>query len=165
LNTFNIGGVVDLTVVAYLIYLAIAIPLTVWAARALHRYGEVFLNDVFAGDASLAHAVNQLLVIGFYLLNFGYVAVFMSSHTSVTTARRLVELLSVKVGAVALVVGVVHFANVWAFNAFRRRAVLRARALPPIEPNGYTTIAGTPGPPQRPEPARSGWWTPPQPAQ
>ncbi len=128
----------DLTVVTYLIYLAIAIPLTMWVARALHRYGEVFLNDVFAGDTNLAHAVNQLLVIGFYLLNLGYVALFMTSHTTIGTSRRLLEVLSVKVGAVALVVGMVHFANVWAFNAFRRRAVLRARAIPPVEPNGYT---------------------------
>lgn len=154
----------DLTVVTYLIYLAIAIPLTVWAARALHRYGEVFLNDVFGGDAGLAHAVNQLLVIGFYLLNLGYVALFMTSHTPVTTSRRLVELLSVKVGGVALVVGVLHFANVWAFNAFRRRAVLRARALPPIEPNAYTAVASPPPPPPRDTAAPRGWWTPPHPA-
>lgn len=153
----------DLTVVAYLIYLIVAVPLTVWAARALHRYGEVFLNDVFAGDAGLAHAVNQLLVIGFYLLNLGYVGLFMTSHTSVTTTRRLFELLSVKVGAVALVIGVVHFANVWAFNAFRRRAVLRARALPPLEPNGYTPVAGPPPAPE-PGPVPRGWWTPPHPA-
>lgn len=142
----------DFTVLTYVIYLALAIALTLWVARALHRYGEVFLNDVFGGDASLAHAVNQLLVIGFYLLNLGYVALFMTSHTTVDNGRRLFEVLSVKVGAVALVLGAVHFANVWALNAFRRRAVLRARAIPPVEPNGYTEVApprpvGWPGPP------------------
>lgn len=128
----------DLTVATYVAYLLLAVPLTVWVARALHRYGEVFLNDVFGGDVSLAHAVNQLLVIGFCLLNLGYVALFMTSHTTVSDGRRLLEVLSVKVGGVAIAVGVIHFANLWAFNAFRRRAVLRARALPPIEPNGYT---------------------------
>lgn len=46
-------------------------PLTIWVARALQRYGKVFLLDVFDGDDVLAHAVNQLLVIGFYLLNLG----------------------------------------------------------------------------------------------
>ena len=132
----------DLTVVAYLLYLVLAIPLTLWVARALHRYGQVFLNDVFNGDVSLAHAVNQLLVIGFYLLNLGYVALFMTSHSTVDTSRRLLEVLSVKIGGVAIVVGLIHFANVWAFNAFRRRAVLRGKAVPPIQPNGYTPVAG-----------------------
>ncbi len=135
----------DLTVVTYVAYLLLTIPLTVWVARALHRYGEVFLNDVFGGDVSLAHAVNQLLVIGFCLLNLGYVALFMTSHASVDSGRRLFEVLSVKVGGVAIAVGVVHFANLWAFNAFRRRAVLRARAIPPVEPSGYTPVAAAPG--------------------
>ena len=143
----------DLTVVTYLVYLAVAVPLTVWVARALHRYGEVFLADVFGGDTHLAHAVNQLLVIGFYLLNFGYVAMFMTSHGTVHNTRRLMEVLSMKVGAVAIVVGVMHFGNVWAFNAFRRRAVLRARALPPIEPNYYTEMARPPGWPPPASPA------------
>jgi hypothetical protein len=140
---------VDLTVATYLVYLATAVPLTVWVARALHRYGEVFLADVFAGDTQLAHAVNQLLVIGFYLLNFGYVAMFMTSHGTVQNSRRMMEVLSMKVGAVALVVGLMHFGNVWAFNAFRRRAILRAKALPPFEPNYYVPVdsgAGWPPP-------------------
>lgn len=157
----------NLTVLTYLIYLGFTIPLTVWVARALRRYGEAFLNDVFGGDVNLAHAVNQLLVIGFYLLNLGYVALFMTSHDTVDNARRLFEVLSTKVGAVAIVIGVIHFANLWAFNAFRRRALLRARALPPIEPNGYTPVAvpayGPPPGPPRPGPAR--WTPPPAPAQ
>jgi hypothetical protein len=138
---------VDLNVVAYLLYLALALPLTLWTASSLHRYGKVFLIDVFNGDEVLAHAVNQLLVTGFYLLNLGYVAMFMTSHADIGTARQLLEVLSTKVGGVALVIGVVHFGNVWAFNAFRRRAVLRAHPAPPVAP---------PGPPL-------GWagWAPP----
>jgi hypothetical protein len=130
----------DLTITAYLLYFAIAVPLTVWVGRALRRHGEIFLIDVFHGDDRLAHAVNQLLVIGFFLLNLGYVAVFMRSSGGVASGRQLLEVLSTKVGSVALVVGIVHFANVWCLNAFRRRALLRAQAIPPVEPNRYTAI-------------------------
>jgi hypothetical protein len=133
----------NLTVATYLLYLAVTIPMTLWVARALQRYGQIFLNDVFSGDTNLAKAVNHLLVIGFYLLNLGYVALFMTSQAQVDSVRRLMEVLSAKVGAVAIVVGLVHFANVWAFNAFRRRALLRAKALPPLEPNGFTPVMAT----------------------
>ncbi|HWE57262.1 MAG TPA: hypothetical protein VG435_17280 [Acidimicrobiales bacterium] len=142
----------NLAVLTYLVYLGIAVPLTVWVARALHRYGEVFLADVYGGDTNLAHAVNQLLVIGFYLLNLGYVALFMTSHTKVRVGQQVLELLSVKVGAVAIVLGVIHLGNLWAFNAFRRRAVLRARALPPISPNHYTRTEPVPTVPAPPAP-------------
>jgi len=148
LNTFNYGGNMDLTVVTYLLYLALAMPLTVWVARALNRHGQAFLNDVFSGDTDLARSVNKLLVIGFYLLNLGYVALFMTSHARVATGRQLMEVLSAKVGGVAVVLGVVHLANVWAFNAFRRRALLRARALPPVEPSGRTLLGPPPVAPQ-----------------
>ncbi len=158
----------DLNVLTYVLYLALALPLTLWVARALHRYGKVFLVDVFHGDEVLAYTVNQLLVIGFYLLNLGYVALFMTSHAKVDTARRVFEVLSTKVGAVALVIGVVHFANVWAFNAFRRRAVLRAMAVPPVAPNGYTQVA-PPGPspatgPTAPDAPLASWPPPAWPA-
>lgn len=116
---------VDLTVVAYLLYLAVVVPLTIWVGRALRRHGEVFLVDVFAGDDRLAHSVNQLLVIGFYLLNFGFLSNFMASSDEIMTGRELMELLSSKVGGVALVIGLIHLMNVWTLNAFRRRAVQR----------------------------------------
>ncbi len=115
----------DLTVVAYLLYLAVVVPLTIWVGRALRRHGELFLVDVFVGDDRLAHSVNQLLVIGFYLLNFGFLSNFMASSDEIMTGRELMELLSSKVGAVALVIGVIHLMNVWTLNAFRRRAVQR----------------------------------------
>ena len=131
----------DLTVMTYVVYLAVTVPLTVWVGRALRRHGEVFLVDVFLGDERLAHAVNQLLVIGFYLLDLGYLTYFMTSSTEVGTSRQLMEVLSTKVGGVVLVVGLVHFTNVWALNAFRRRALLRAQGVPPVAPSAYTPVA------------------------
>ena len=130
----------DLTVVTYLLYLAVTVPLTVWVGRALARHGEVFLVDVFHGDIRLAHAVNQLLVIGFYLLNFGYLSYFMASSTDVQNGRELMEVVSTKAGGVALVIGVIHFGNVWCLNALRRRALLRAQGVPPLAPNRFTTV-------------------------
>jgi hypothetical protein len=131
----------DLTVITYLCYLAMTIPLTVWVARALHHHGQLFLIDVFHGDERLATAVNQLLVIGFYLLNLGYVAASLKTDVQVVTGRQVLELVSSKVGTVSIVLGLVHFGNVWAFNSFRRRAVLRAQGLPPVRPNGFTAVA------------------------
>jgi hypothetical protein len=132
---------VDLTVTTYLLYLALTVPLTIWVGRALATHGEAFLVDVFQGDSSLAHAVNQLLVIGFYLLNFGFLSHFMASTVDITAGRQVMEVLATKVGGVAFMIGIIHFGNVWGLNAFRRRAVLRAQATLPVEPNRRTRVA------------------------
>src|SRR5262249_23199559 len=60
-------------VVTYLIYLLISVALTVWVARTLHKRGAIFLVDAFHGNAELAASVNHLLVVGFYLINIGFV--------------------------------------------------------------------------------------------
>ncbi|HEX5689818.1 MAG TPA: hypothetical protein VFX76_07445, partial [Roseiflexaceae bacterium] len=64
----------DITVITYLLYLAISIVLTVWVARTLFKNGRIFLVDVFRGDERLADSVNHLLVVGFYLINLGYIS-------------------------------------------------------------------------------------------
>jgi hypothetical protein len=136
----------DLSVVTYLLYLAVTVPLTVWVGRVLQRNGAHFLIDVFRGDEQLARAVNQLLVTGFYLLNLGYVALFMASAREVDSGRAVLEVLSGKVGGVAVVVGLIHFANVWMLNAFRRRAIQQVKGQPPVAPS-YLLPPQVPGAP------------------
>ena len=141
----------DWTVATYLAYLFVAVPLTVWVARTLSHHGRVFLEDVFAGSEGLAHAVNRLLVVGFYLLNLGFVSLYLRSGAEVLDLRGLIEELSVKVGVVSLVLGVVHFLNVYVFNAMRRRQRMESLRSAPVDPqarlDGYGTgVFATPYP-------------------
>jgi len=137
LNTFNEGVPVDWTVGTYAAYLLIAVPLTIWVARTLSHNGRLFLEDVYAGDDELAGAVNRLLVVGFYLLNLGFVSLYLRLGSDVVDLRAMVEQLSVKIGVVTVVLGVVHFLNVYVFNAIRRRHRLEELRRPPVEPQGY----------------------------
>lgn len=137
----------DLTVVAYVIYLAVSIALTVWVAWTLSRAGRVFLAEVMHGDEKLAEAVNHLLVVGFYLVNLGFVALYLKGGDTVGNARGLFEALSVKVGVVLLVLGVMHLGNVYVLNRIRRRGIMEREQRPPVAPQGWTGGPGTgPGP-------------------
>ncbi|MDN4159751.1 hypothetical protein [Nocardioides abyssi] len=127
----------DWTVGTYAAYLLIAVPLTIWVASTLSRNGRLFLQDVYAGNDDLAGAVNRLLVVGFYLLNLGFVSLYLRVGGEVPDLRGMVEELSVKVGVVAVVLGVVHFVNVYVFNAIRRRHRLEELRRPPLEPQSY----------------------------
>ncbi|MBA3780303.1 MAG: hypothetical protein H0X12_00390 [Nocardioides sp.] len=127
----------DWTVGAYLAYLAVTIPLVVWVARTLSRHGKVFLADVFAGNDTLAEAVNTLLVVGFYLLNLGFVSLYLRIDAPVPDLGGLVETLSVKVGVVTLTLGALHFVNVYVFNAIRRRSRMESLRSAPVAPQGH----------------------------
>ncbi|MDX2648673.1 hypothetical protein ACFYYN_05960 [Streptomyces sp. NPDC001902] len=131
----------DLTVVAYVIYLLVSVALTVWVARTLSRAGKVFLEDVLHGNEKLADAVNHLLVVGFYLVNLGFVALYLKNADRVGNARELFEALSVKLGVVLLVLGVLHLCNVYVLNKIRRRGVMDREQIPPVRPQGWTAPA------------------------
>lgn len=104
----------------YLAYLAISIATTVWVARTLHRNGNVFLVDAFHGNGELAASVNHLLVVGFYLINIGYVTLALHSGAELTSIRELIEFISDKVGVVLLVLGAMHFFNLYVLNRLRK---------------------------------------------
>lgn len=123
------------TVVTYGLYLFIALPLTVWVARNLFKNGRVFLVDCFHGNESMADSVNQLLVMGFYLINFGFVALYLKMANDVQEVRGIFEALSGKLGVVLLVLGGMHFLNLLVFTKMRERATWK-QAPPPLPPAG-----------------------------
>ena len=123
------------TVISYGIYLIIALPLTVWVARNLFRNGRIFLVDCFHGNESLADSVNQLLVMGFYLINFGFVSIYLKLAEEVLDVRGIFEALSGKLGVVLLVLGGMHFFNLLVFTKMRKRATWD-QAPPPLPPTG-----------------------------
>ncbi|MGD0799496.1 MAG: hypothetical protein ABR910_17405 [Acidobacteriaceae bacterium] len=106
----------------YFTYLAISVGITIWVARTLHRNGRVFLVDAFHGNTELADSVNHLLVVGFYLINVGYIALALSTTEPMSTLRQVIELESVKIGVVLLILGAMHFFNIFVFATMRRRA-------------------------------------------
>lgn len=119
-------------IATYLTYLAISVTLTVWVARTLHRNGRIFLVDSFLGNEKLADSVNHLLVVGFYLINIGYVSLALKFGVAAATAQEAIENLSTKVGLVLLVLGAMHFFNLLVFTRMRKRAL--AHRPPPIMP-------------------------------
>lgn len=133
---YPLGYDQNFVLIAYALYLPISVALTVWVARTLSQNGLIFLVDAFHGNDELARSVNHLLVVGFYLINIGYVALALSSGIKPRTAVETVEFLSTKIGWVLVVLGVMHFFNMYVFNRMRRRAVQRHEA-PPIAPSGF----------------------------
>lgn len=116
----------------YFAYLLISIALTVWVARTLHRNGRVFLVDSFHGNVELADSVNHLLVVGFYLINIGYVTLALKLTTGPAGMKEAMEMLSSKIGWVLLILGAMHFFNLAVFSMMRKRALREKQALPPL---------------------------------
>ncbi len=125
----------------YALYLAISIALTVWVARTLHKNGRLFLVDAFHGNEALADSINHLLLVGFYLINVGYVSLALKYGDKAANLQELLEVLSTKIGAVLLILGAMHFFNLYVFSKMRKRALLHG-SPPPIPPQARVPVVG-----------------------
>jgi hypothetical protein len=128
-------------VVTYIIYLLVSVNLTIWVARTLHKRGAIFLMDAFHGNQELAASVNHLLVVGFYLINIGFVSLALKTGAVITTSRAAIEMLSDKLGWVLLLLGGMHFFNLYVFSRIRIRAQTQGPRRPPVAPDAVLKVA------------------------
>jgi hypothetical protein len=112
-------------VIAYLIYLPIAITLTLYVAHTLFKNARIFMLDIFHGKEDIAYSTNRLFEIGFYLLNIGFALMILPIHDYVVTNQTLIEVLSKKLGGFTIYLGIMLFFNLYMF--FRGRKASRRR--------------------------------------
>ena len=118
---------------AYLVYLPIALILTLIVARIFFRNSKIFMSDIFRGRMEIANSTNKLFELGFYLLNLGF-ALFIMQVTGVydITRQQFFEILSKKVGTLTVFLGVMVFFNLYMLFRGKKKTseneLLRKRA-------------------------------------
>ena len=129
----------ELQLIDYFVYIGTSVLLTIWVGDTLHRNGRPFLVSVFKEDG-LADSVNRLLVIGFYLVNFGAAAILINTGEPPATVADMLKQTVTRVGVVLLVLGFMHFNNLLVLHIIRRP--LRQKPMPPINYNPYQPAPG-----------------------
>lgn len=128
-------------VLAYMIYLPLALGLTLYVARTLFTNGRTFMLDTFKGKEDIANATNKLFEVGFYLLNMGFALLILKIDQAreesfsivadapvlryvhaLDTNQELVEVLAKKVGSFAIYLGVMLFLNLFLFFRGRKKS-------------------------------------------
>ncbi|MBI3719298.1 MAG: hypothetical protein HY252_12000 [Sphingobacteriales bacterium] len=110
-------------IITYCFYIVISISLTIWVAKTLFKNGKVFLIDIFHGNKELADSVNNLLLVGFYLINIGYAVYTLREAYPINNVQEVIERLSFKVGLIILILGFMHFFNLYVFFSLRKKAL------------------------------------------
>lgn len=120
---------------SYGIYLTLSIAMTIWVAHTLSTNGRVFLVDAFRGREDIADSVNHMLVVGFYLINLGYVTLALRVGRNPVDWVTAIEFLSTKIGLVLLVLGAMHFFNLFVIARWGGKAVGARKASSSATPD------------------------------
>lgn len=109
-----------ITSITYMIYITISICITIFVSRTLSQNGKIYLIDGFNGNAELAHSVNHMLVVGFYLFNIGFVLLRLSANSQIIDIETMILYLSSNIGVVMVILGAFHFFNMIIIHKFRQ---------------------------------------------
>jgi len=105
---------------AYAIYIAITAFVILRVGWLFYHFGAHYLHDIFPGAREQADNLNRLLLLGYYLLNLGYVAYSLSLWPALENWFETVELLSQRIGFIVFSLGAVHFFNLWWVRIVKR---------------------------------------------
>lgn len=120
----------------HLTYLALSLATTLWVGRTLFKNGAAFLSETFLGKELLAESVNKLLLVGYYLVNGGWVLNTLKNDWAPRTMAELITNVASSYGTVLLILGGMHFGNLYVLSRMRRRAIAE-RSGAPISPETF----------------------------
>lgn len=112
-------------IIAYTVYLAVALMLTYYVARNLFKNSKTFMLEIFHGKTEIALATNKLFEIGFYLMNLGYVLLILQMDY-MDNYQEMIEGVSFKLGGISIYLGVMLFLNLYLL--FRGRRISKQSA-------------------------------------
>ena len=128
----------------YIAYIAISLGLTFWVGRTLNKNGKVFLSNQY--DADLVEAISNMLLVGFYLINIGFISYTLRiAGEGPGNTAEAIEFLSMKIGLIAIVLGVMHFGLMIVLQKYANvvKSIPLPRAESPQIPNQATIDTGT----------------------
>jgi hypothetical protein len=144
-------------VVTYLVYLLVSVSLTVVVGQVLSRSGRLFLVDALGGSDSAARGISNLIVVSFYLISLGFVALTIRTSGDSVTARQAIQLLATKIGEVLLLLAVLYLAGIVSLTRLRRRLKAQAQPGTADRPEPATTSTSKTALPTGPSGAQSLW--------
>lgn len=109
--------IMNLTVWAYCIYLVITILITVFVGWACYKNGIHFILDC-VHDYAIAHAINNILLIGYYLLNIGYAILTLTGWKSIESIPEMFDVLTLRLSIIILTLALTHYVNMLLLNAY-----------------------------------------------
>jgi hypothetical protein len=105
--------------VVSVLYIVVAVTLTIWLASTLYRNGLELLRERDDQQPLLAQATSRLLVIGFSLFTLGYAFLLLRISGEMTGVVAL-EFLIQRLGILLVSLGLIHLLNTLIFLRFRR---------------------------------------------
>ncbi|WP_203258074.1 hypothetical protein [Hyunsoonleella ulvae] len=99
-------------IATYCLYIPIIFFIMIYVGWLFYKHGELFLLNLFR-DTSLVKSINNLLLIGYYLVNLGYAIITIAYWENIHSIQEMLNTLSYHLGIIILGLAILHYNNVF----------------------------------------------------
>src|SRR6218665_3803980 len=99
-----------LQTLSYCIYLIISSFITIYAGWKCYKHGFAFLLYLVK-DNGRCKAINKLLLLGYYLLNIGYIAWSLNTWEPIQSWQDALHIIASKIGFITILLCLLHYIN------------------------------------------------------
>lgn len=113
----------NLNIIGYGIYLLITSVIIVRVGRICYNNGNIFVSSLIPDHEDLCHRANQVLLVGYYLLNLGYCAMTLISWEKILSCNQLVEVIAFKSALIICIIAVLHYINIIVLTKYIKKLI------------------------------------------
>ncbi|WP_396194803.1 hypothetical protein [Flavobacterium sp.] len=113
----------NLNILGYAIYLLITIFIIVKVGRICYQNGNIYVAQLIPDHMDLCHKINQVLLLGYYLLNIGYCAMTLISWEKIITFNQLIEVIAFKSAIIIGTIAFMHYGNIFVLTKYIQKLI------------------------------------------
>jgi hypothetical protein len=113
----------NLNILGYAIYLIITIYIIVRVGRICYQNGNIYVAQLIPNHMDLCHKINQLLLLGYYLMNIGYCAMTLISWEKIITFDQLIEVIAFKSAIIIGTIALMHYGNIYVLTKYIQKLI------------------------------------------
>lgn len=113
----------NLNIIGYAIYLLITTIIIVNVGKVCYRNGNIYVAQLIPEHLDLCHKTNQILLVGYYLLNLGYCAMTLISWEQLYSFQQLIEVIAVKSATIIDTIALMHYFNIFILTKYIQKLI------------------------------------------
>ena len=113
----------NLNIIGYLIYMFVTIFIIVKVGRICYNNGNLYVAELIPNHMEICQKINQILLLGYYLLNIGYCAMTLISWQKINSITQLIEVIALKTNFIIFIIALLHYLNILVITKYSQKLI------------------------------------------
>ncbi len=113
----------NLNIIGYLIYILITSYIIVIVGKICYKNGNIYVAQLLPDHEDLCRKTNQILLVGYYLLNLGYCSMTLISWEKILSINQLIEVIAIKSAIIICSISILHYINIYILTKYIQKLI------------------------------------------